>query len=352
MTGCSEHILGSPLLDNSPRIHHADATAHIGNETEIVTDHQNGRSPLGTKIADEVDDFSLDRDVQCCRRLVREQQVRAARQRNGDHDPLAHASRQLMRIILDPPLRRRNAYARERLYRLPFGILPGRALVEHEHFGDLAADRGQRVERRHRLLENHRDAVASELPNLRWRKRLNLAPVEPDGPPADAQRVAQQPDERQRRDALAAAGFPHEAHRLAAPDRERHVLYGSEFLVTDRKIDPQILDFEKGRLGHARRLRDCGSRMSRRPSPRRFRPSTVMKMARPGKIEIHGAVVIWSRASDNMLPQLGKGGRIPNPRNESDASASTAPPMPSVPMTMIGPSILGRSCVSMILMSP
>ena len=105
MTGCSEHILGSPLLDNSPRIHHADATAHIGNETEIVTDHQNGRSPLGTKIADEVEDFSLNRDVQCCRRFVREQQVRAARQRNGDHDPLAHASRQLMRIILDPPLR-------------------------------------------------------------------------------------------------------------------------------------------------------------------------------------------------------------------------------------------------------
>ena len=77
-----------------------------------------------------------------------------------------------------------------------------------------------------------------------------------------------------------------------------------------------------------------------------------MKIASPGKIEIQGAVVIWSRASDSMLPQLGKGGRMPRPRNDSAASARTAPPMPSVPMTMIGPSMLGRSCVTMIRTSP
>ena len=77
----------------------------------------------------------------------------------------------------------------------------------------------------------------------------------------------------------------------------------------------------------------------------------MTKMARPGKIEIHGAVEICSRASESMLPQLGNGGRMPRPRKDSVASASTAPPMPSVPMTMIGPSMLGRSWVSMILMS-
>ena len=48
---------------------------------------------------------------------------------------------------------------------------------------------------------------------------------------------------------------------------------------------------------HARLLRDCGSRMSRRPSPSRLRPSTVRKIARPGNTDSHGAVVIWSRAS-------------------------------------------------------
>ena len=71
------------------------------------------------------------------------------------------------------------------------------------------------------------------------------------------------------------------------------------------EIDAQILDFDQRSSRHMRRLRDCGSRMSRKPSPSRLRPSTVRKIARPGKIESHGAVVIWSRASDSMLPQLG-----------------------------------------------
>src|SRR5215212_7328848 len=93
------------------------------------------------------------------------------------------------------------------------------------------------------------------------------------------------------------------------------------------EIDAQVLDFDQGRARHERRLRDCGSRTSRKPSPSRLRPSTVKKMARPGKIESHGAVVIWSRASDSMLPQLGNGGRTPRPRNDNAASDKTALPM-------------------------
>jgi len=37
----------------------------------------------------------------------------------------------------------------------------------------------------------------------------------------------------------------------------------------------------------------------------RFLRPAYLKIATPGKIESHGAVVIWSRASDSMLPQLG-----------------------------------------------
>ena len=97
---------------------------------------------------------------------------------------------------------------------------------------------------------------------------------------------------------------------------------------------------------------DCGSRMSRSPSPRRLRPSTVKKMARPGNTDSHGAARIWSRASDSMLPQLGKGGRMPRPRNDSAASARMAPPMPSVAITISGPRMLGRTWVNMMRRSP
>src|SRR5262249_13030590 len=155
-----------------------------------------------------------------------------------------------------------------------------------------------------------------------------------------------QTNERQRRDRLAAAGFADKAERLAALDAERNAFGGRDAASLRLDVDAQVFDLDQRR--HARVLRDWGSRMSRSPSPSRFKPSTVKKMANPGNTDSHGAVVIWSRASDSMLPQLGYGGRMPRPRNERAASASTAPPMPSVPMTMIGPSMFGRSCVNMM----
>ena len=81
-------------------------------------------------------------------------------------------------------------------------------------------------------------------------------------------------------------------------------------------------------------------------------PSTVKKMASPGNTESHGAVVIWSRASESMLPQLGKGGRMPRPRNDSAASDRMAPPMPRVAITISGPRMLGSTCVNMMRRSP
>src|SRR5262249_20687157 len=150
----------------------------------------------------------------------------------------------------------------------------------------------------------------------------------------------------ERGDALATARFAHQAERLAAADRERH-LFDRVVGVLAGKRDAQILDLEK-RLGHARLVVDCGSRISRKPSPRRLRPSTVKKIASPGNTESQGAALIWSRASESMLPQLGKGGRMPSPRNDSAASARIAPPMPRVAITIKGPRMFGRTWVNMM----
>ena len=96
--------------------------------------------------------------------------------------------------------------------------------MQHEHFGDLPADRRHRIERRHRLLENHGDAIAAQRPLLGRRKILDLATFKPYGAGADRERIAQQADQRQRRDALAAAGFADQAECLAAVDAESNVL--------------------------------------------------------------------------------------------------------------------------------
>ena len=81
------------------------------------------------------------------------------------------------------------------------------------------------------------------------------------------------------------------------------------------------------------------------------RPAVVV-IATPGKIDSHGTVLIWSRASESMLPQLGKGGRMPRPRNDSAASERIAVPMPSVAITISGPRMLGSTWVNMMRRSP
>src|SRR2546422_1465151 len=92
-------------------------------------------------------------------------------------------------------------------------------------------------------------------------------------------------------------------------------------------------------VGHART-----SSASRRPSPTRLTPSTVMPIASPGKSNTHGATRSRSRPSAIMAPQDGVGGWAPRPTNERAASAMIAPPTPRVAAMITGPRTLGSTC--------
>jgi hypothetical protein len=66
--------------------------------------------------------------------------------------------------------------------------------------------------------------------------------------------------------------------------------------------------------------RSRGSSASRKPSPTRLSDSTTRKIASPGQIAIHGALVRKRCAALSMLPQDGAGGCWPSPKNDSAAS--------------------------------
>ena len=89
-----------------------------------------------------------------------------------------------MRIIVDALLRRRDAHATQHLDRRA----PRRAAVEpavaHEDLHDLLADRVARIERGHRLLEVHGEAVAAQVASqLSWESAsgasMSLKPIWP-----------------------------------------------------------------------------------------------------------------------------------------------------------------------------
>src|SRR5262249_14763836 len=78
-----------------------------------------------------------------------------------------------------------------------------------------------------------------------------------------------------------------------------------------------------------------GSMRSRKPSPIRFNPSTVIMIAAPETVETQGALRRNSRPSLITPPQVGVGGWTPRPRKLREASIRIASAALTVAMTMM-----------------
>ncbi len=149
-----------------------------------------------------------------------------AGERHRDHHALAHAARHLVRILVDALARapgcRTVAASRRRARARRAAAMP---LVQHDRLDDLLADGEDRVERGHRLLEDHRDLLAADACASRAAPSVEqIASLEHDAAADDpARRLASRPQDRQRGDALAAARFADDAERLARarPRRRR-----------------------------------------------------------------------------------------------------------------------------------
>ena len=121
------------------------------------------------------------------------------------------------------------------------------------------------------------------------------------------------PHDRQRGHALAAAGLADDAQHLARRrDRSSRRRPPSTVALLGARTRRSDCARRAERLGAAP-CQSCdtlrrGSSTSRRPSPSRFRPSTVIASARPGISVIQGASRMYWRPSAMMLPQVGVGG--------------------------------------------
>src|SRR5437667_1885704 len=222
---------------------------------------------------------------------------------------------------------------------------PARQVLVHDsRLGDLIAHREHRIERRHRLLEDHRDLVAADGAQVTGLEGEQVAPFELDeAAGADVTGgLGDQAENGERRDRLAAPRLAHDAERLTrlhlegdAVDRARRAaaLLGDE-------VGLEVTHAEQG-LGHTASLR--GSSASRSASPTAFSAITTSEIASPGNVADPQATAILCTPSAIMLPQLGVGEGPPIPRNESPASSSIMWPMPRAPETMIGAAALGRT---------
>ncbi len=116
------------------------------------------------QISDQRENLLLGGDVERRGRLIRNQQLRLQHQRHRDHDALALAAGQPVRIgrenALDlgqPHLLHHFEDALASRARIEIG-------VDAQHLIDLAAHRHHRIECRHRLLKDHRHGGGAQLP--------------------------------------------------------------------------------------------------------------------------------------------------------------------------------------------
>src|SRR6185437_1708542 len=167
-------------LDHLAAIHHDDSIRDFCNDTKVVRDEQHRHSKLLLQSLEQLEYLRLDRDVECGRRLVCDKQRRLQHEGHRNHYPLAHAARKLVRIFRCPLAWRRDSSEGEHLDRaLPRIVMRCVGVYTH-YFRDLLTYREHRIERRHRLLEYHRDPVATDGAHLAVAQLQKFAPLELD----------------------------------------------------------------------------------------------------------------------------------------------------------------------------
>src|SRR5262249_25477386 len=167
-----------------------------------------------------------------------------------DHDTLAHTARQLVRIFLHAPLGVRDVHDLQHLDGLVHGVTAAQPLVQPDRLGDLLADREDGVQRGHRLLEDHRDLFAADLPHLRGGQAEEVLAVVDDLALHDAAgRLRDEPHDAERGDRLAGARLADDAERLALVDVEADAVDGAHHALIGEEVRLESFDFEEP-FGH------------------------------------------------------------------------------------------------------
>ena len=118
------------------------------------------------------------------------------------------------------------------------------ALVQDDRFHDLRADGEHRVQRRHRLLEDHADVAAADRLHLPFGQADEIAAEERDSARFDAGGRREQPHDRERRDAFAGAAFADDAERAAVLELEREIIDGFDDAFFGVEVGAEVFDFE------------------------------------------------------------------------------------------------------------
>ena len=277
-----DHLRRRPLLDHHAALHHRHALGVAPHQVEVVGDEEQRHAGLGPQLLQQIEDLQADRGVERCGRLVGDEELRIAGERHGDHRPLALPAGELMRIAARAPLGVVDPHAAHCPDGLGPGLRPAQFAVQLDRLDDLVADRIDRVQRGHRLLEDHGDVAPPQVVQICSRHGEDITTLEQDL--AAQARALDQAQRRERSHRLAGSRLADQRQLLPGVEREAHPVDHP----TGAEVDAEIAHFEQAHSASpSSTLR--GSSASRNASPMRISSSSITTSTANVDREIHHA---------------------------------------------------------------
>ncbi len=232
-----------------PRVHDHDVVGQLGHHPQVVGDDDDRRVELLLQVQDQIQDLGLHGDVQGRGGLVGDEQLGVAGQGHRDHGPLAHAARELVRVIVDPGARLRDADPAQQVDGALAGHGARHVVVHPVGLDDLVAHRVVRVQGGQRILEDHGHLAAAQLAHLVRVDADQLPAAQPDLA-ADLRVLTLQTHDGQAGHGLARAGLPDDAESLALVQAVGDPIDRLDQAVVGREVDAQIPDLKQFAIGH------------------------------------------------------------------------------------------------------
>ena len=249
MAGVAEDLFRGRPLDDMSGVHDHDLVGDFRDHPQVMANELDGHAELGLNFHHQLDDLGLDGDVQGRGRLVGDQKLGPTGERHGDHRPLPHAAGHLVWIVRVALIGVGDTHPFEHHERCLPGVRRRAHAVQGPGLRDLRAHGQHRVERRHRLLENHGNTFAADGRERFFVHRRQVQGAQPDGAAGHLSRGRHQAEHGEGAHRLAAARLADHPQRssrvdgIADPsDRAKRPLVGGEgdLKVVDRENRPAV----------------------------------------------------------------------------------------------------------------